>query len=203
MFVTNILRINSAGLKIAGLFGGTAFGILGVCVPFIAVTKKGASLPFIPATEWQMKNIEHGITRHVTDRSNFIDIGSGDGRITLLGADYFEKSQGIEINRWLVYYSALKALRSGKRNTKFFRADLWKHDFNQYSTICIFGVQEMMDNLELKLFDELSPGSIIICCRFPFPNRKASSVIGGGIDTVWIYRVGASSNGAKIGRAHV
>ena len=55
-----------------------------------------------------MKNIESGITRHVTDRSNFIDIGSGDGRITLLGADYFEKSQGIEINRWLVYYSALK-----------------------------------------------------------------------------------------------
>ena len=93
---------------ISGLFGGTAIGILGVCVPFIAVTKKGASLPFIPATEWQMKNIESGITRHVTDRSNFIDIGSGDGRITLLGADYFEKSQGIEINRWLVYYSALK-----------------------------------------------------------------------------------------------
>ena len=160
-----------------GVFGGTAIGILGVCVPFIAVTKKGASLPFIPATEWQMKNIESGITRHVTDRSNFIDIGSGDGRITLLGADYFEKSQGIEINRWLVYYSALKgenstlvshlirdaltihpgwvrgffvdarlrfislALRSGKRNTKFFRADLWKHDFGQYSTICIFGVQ--------------------------------------------------------------
>ena len=55
-----------------------------------------------------MKNIESGITRHVTDRSNFIDIGSGDGRITLLGADYFEKSQGIEINRWLVYYSALR-----------------------------------------------------------------------------------------------
>ena len=93
---------------ISGVFGGTAIGILGVCVPFIAVTKKGASLPFIPATEWQMKNIESGITRHVTDRSNFIDIGSGDGRITLLGADYFEKSQGIEINRWLVYYSALK-----------------------------------------------------------------------------------------------
>ena len=91
-----------------GLFGGTAVGILAVSVPFIAVTKKGASLPFIPATEWQMKNIESGITRHVTDRSNFIDIGSGDGRITLLGADYFEKSQGIEINRWLVYYSALK-----------------------------------------------------------------------------------------------
>ena len=93
---------------ILGVFGGTAIGILGVCVPFIAVTKKGASLPFIPATEWQMKNIESGITRHVTDRSNFIDIGSGDGRITLLGADYFDKSQGIEINRWLVYYSALK-----------------------------------------------------------------------------------------------
>ena len=56
----------------------------------------------------------------------------------------------------------------------------------------------MMDNLELKLFNELSPGSIIICCRFPFPNRKASSVIGGGIDTVWVYRVGCTSNGATI-----
>ena len=103
-----------------------------------------------------MKNIELALNRvDLDNKKEFIDIGSGtdysvndyflmksiifyrkswkgDGRLTLLGSEYFSKSHGIEINRWLVYYSKLKALRHGKYNsTNFFRDDLWKHDFSR------------------------------------------------------------------------
>ena len=47
--------------------------------------------------------------------------------------------------------------------------------------MCFFGVDEMMSDLELKLFSELSPGKTIICCRFKFPNKRPLAIIGGGI----------------------
>ena len=39
----------------------------------------------------------------------------------------------------------------------------------------------MMDDLEVKLFGEMENESIVIACRFPFPNKKPVAVIGGGI----------------------
>lgn len=45
-----------------------------------------------------------------------------------------------------------------------------------------------MEALETKLLNEVSiEDSKIIVCRFPLPNLEANSVIGGGVDTVWVY----------------
>ena len=52
--------------------------------------------------------------------------------IPVKGAQYHEKSFGIEINRWLVYYAALKAKMQGTKNVSYFRGDMWKHDFDRY-----------------------------------------------------------------------
>ena len=48
-------------------------------------------------------------------------------------------SWGIEINRWLVRYAQYKSYTRGlSGKTRFFKADLWKHDFQQYANVCIF-----------------------------------------------------------------
>ena len=41
------------------------------------------------------------------------------------------RATGVELNRWLVYYSRLSAWRAGVRsNTHFLRHDLWKHNMS-------------------------------------------------------------------------
>lgn len=45
-----------------------------------------------------------------------------------------------------------------------------------------------MEELERKLRREVTDAeSQIIVCRFPLPNVRAHTVIGGGVDTVWVY----------------
>lgn len=74
-----------------------------------------------------------------------LDIGSGDGRIVIAGAQSGFKSHGVELNPWLVYYSRLSAFKNGVfKQTKFFRKDLWKFDTSLYDNIIIFGVEEMV-----------------------------------------------------------
>jgi hypothetical protein len=45
-----------------------------------------------------------------------------------------------------------------------------------------------MDDLEKKLMAEVKPDSVIIACRFPFPNLKPIYEIDAGVDTVWVYK---------------
>ena len=60
-----------------------------------------------------------------------LDIGSGDGRLVVEAARMGFRATGVELNRWLVYYSRLSAWRAGVRsNTNFLRHDLWKHDMS-------------------------------------------------------------------------
>jgi len=50
-----------------------------------------------------------------------------------------------------------------------------------------------MGQLERKLTSDLGRDSEVIACRFPFPNWKPDSIIGDGIDSVWLYKT-ASKN---------
>lgn len=71
--------------------------------------------------------------------------------------------------------------------TKFFKRDLWKFDIKPYDYIVIFGVEQMMNDLEHKLIAESKGNSKIIACRFPLPNSEPVKVIGDGVDMVWLY----------------
>lgn len=51
-----------------------------------------------------------------------------------------------------------------------------------------FGVLQMHD-LEKKLLNEVRADAKVIACRFPLPNLRADKIIGGGIDTVWLYNI--------------
>ena len=124
-----------------------------------------------------------------SSKATLLDIGSGDGRIVLTAARDGFQATGVELNRWLVYYSRWTAWRSGLRSqTSFVREDLWKHDMRQYNNVVIFGVEQMMEQLETKLAKELTPGSCVVACRFKFPNWKPDEEIGTGVDTVWKYK---------------
>ena len=118
-----------------------------------------------------------------------MDIRSGDGRIVIQAAKSGYKAHGVELNRWLVYYSRWSALRAGQRGqATFARQDLWKSDMGKFNNVVIFGVEQMMSQLEHKLEKELVEGSMVVACRFKFPNWKPVEEIGVGVDTVWKYQ---------------
>lgn len=46
-----------------------------------------------------------------------------------------------------------------------------------------------MPDLEQKLQNELKDDSVIVACRFPFPNLEPSWIKEEGIDSIWVYRM--------------
>ena len=61
------------------------------------------------------------------------------------------------------------AVRAGLRGqATFARQDLWKSDMSKYDNVVIFGVEQMMEQLEEKLEKELKEGSTVVACRFLF-----------------------------------
>ena len=57
-------------------------------------------------------------------------------------------------------------MRAGLRSqATFARQDLWKSDMSKYDNVVIFGVEQMMEQLEEKLEQELKAGSTVVACR--------------------------------------
>ncbi|XP_056599817.1 ATP synthase subunit C lysine N-methyltransferase [Triplophysa dalaica] len=165
--------------------GGSLVALYSVAVPFVAPALRKVCLPFVPATSTQIENVLKVL---LTRSGSLVDIGSGDGRIVIAAAKRGFKAVGFELNPWLVWYSRYKAWREGvHHSTSFYISDLWKVSFSQYSNVVIFGVPQMMEQLEIKLQTELHSSSKVVACRFPFPTWSPDDIAGEGIDTVWIY----------------
>ncbi|XP_071449619.1 ATP synthase subunit C lysine N-methyltransferase [Hetaerina americana] len=183
------------GYIFAGVTGGAAVALTAVCAPFILPALRRVCLPYVPATTTQVNNVFQALKGRT---GPLVDLGSGDGRIVLFAARKGFKAKGVELNPWLVLYSRLHAYREYKKGRileqcypRFHRCDLWKFHLHPYANIVIFGVQEMMADLEEKLKEELAEGAVVAACRFPLPNWIPTSTIGSGIDTVWLYKKNA------------
>ncbi|ESN92699.1 hypothetical protein HELRODRAFT_135380, partial [Helobdella robusta] len=171
---------------------GISFGLLcAATTPFLLPAFRRICLPYVPATEVQMKNIFQALSGR---KGNLIDLGSGDGRIVIEAARQGFVAVGVELNPWLVAYSKFRSYLAGtSKNTKFKTSNLFKESLSKYDNIVIFGVDSLMEPLGNKLKAEVTEDSLIIACRFPFHNdnnvsKKYHSVIGNGIDTVWTYK---------------
>lgn len=180
------------GLILCGAVGFASIAIVALTTPFILPALRKHCLPYIPATDNQILNLNTAFRRHAKKGSSFIDIGSGDGRICRLAAkqNLFSKVHGVELNYMLVLLSRFFAIRNGSyRLTRYFHADLWKFPLHDYDSICIFGVESMMKPLENYLKKSRAKSQTVFACRFPFVDLTATHEIGEGIDTVWVYKL--------------
>ncbi|NXD11323.1 F173B methyltransferase, partial [Nothocercus nigrocapillus] len=178
-------RKSAWGLLVAGGLGASLLALHAVVTPFVMPALRRVCLPFVPATSAQIENVLQMLRGR---RGSLVDIGSGDGRIVIAAAKRGFKAVGYELNPWLVWYSRYSAWRDGvHQNTKFYISDLWKVSFSHYTNVVIFGVPQMMPQLEKKLEEELQHNARVIACRFPFPCWIPDHITGEGIDTVWAY----------------
>ena len=59
-------------------------------------------------------------------------------------------AEGVELNRWLVWFSRYRAWNEGvHKNTKFYRKDIFKTDLDAYDHVIIFGVDTMVRIIKL------------------------------------------------------
>nr|XP_044995215.1 ATP synthase subunit C lysine N-methyltransferase isoform X2 [Jaculus jaculus] len=184
------VKQGSWAVLIPGIVGGALVAVYAIATPFLTPALRKLCLPFVPATPKQVENVVKMLQRR---SGSLVDIGSGDGRIVIAAAKEGFTAVGYELNPWLVWYARYRAWREGVHGSaKFYISDLWKVTFSQYSNVVIFGVPQMMLQLEKKLEEELENGTRVIACRFPFPHWTPDHVTGQGIDTVWAYDMSAS-----------
>ncbi|KAJ8413447.1 hypothetical protein AAFF_G00094430 [Aldrovandia affinis] len=173
------------GLIATGLVGGSLVALYAVATPFVTPALRKVCLPFVPATPAQVENVLKVLQQRT---GTLVDIGSGDGRIVIAAAKQGFRAVGFELNPWLVWFSRYRAWREGvNHSTSFYISDLWKVSFSQYTNVVIFGVPQMMAQLEQKLQADLQSSARVVACRFPFPTWAPDETAGEGIDTVWVY----------------
>ncbi len=130
----------------------------------IYATFSGA--PFVPTGKRRVDKMIEMANLKPTDR--VIDLGSGDGRVTIAASKQCAKSVGVEINPFLCWLSKIKAGR--KSNVEFKNESLWKINLADFDLIFIYFIPHRMKKLAKKIRREMKPGSRIVSHAFIFPD---------------------------------
>ncbi|MBI2138750.1 methyltransferase domain-containing protein [Candidatus Woesearchaeota archaeon] len=103
---------------------------------------------------------------------SFIDIGSGDGRVTLLASLFCESAHGIEYHEGLHQKAIEIAQKLGMGNVRFFNKDFHEHDLSAYEAIFINPDKPLSRGTEQKLLKEMK-GKLIVMGNHFHPEKLA------------------------------
>ena len=156
---------------------------------------KGA--PFVITNKSKLKIITDFAKKY--NRRYAVDLGSGTGDICFAFSHIGIKSEGIEINPFLVFISLVrkfflvflgffKSRIINSKNTNpaevnFFVRSFWDVDLSKYDCVVVFGIGYIMKDLENKILNESKKGTVVISHRFRFPNLKSV----GSKDRIHVY----------------
>ena len=85
---------------------------------------------------------------------NFLDLGSGDGKVVLIASLFGVKATGIEIDDDLIKTSE-RIKKELRLKAEFIKGDFFKHDFSRYDVIFVNPDKGFERGLEDKLLKEL------------------------------------------------
>ena len=114
-----------------------------------------------------------------TEASDLVyDLGSGDGIIPILAAQYFgAKAIGIEYNADLVELSKRHAVRAGVADrVSFMKADLFQVDFSDASVVTLYLGESLNAKLSPRL-EQLRPGTRVLSNRFDLGSWRPDQMI--------------------------
>lgn len=122
--------------------------------------------PFVPTKKVRLDKMIKMANLKSTDK--VVDLGSGEGRITIAAAKHCAKSVGVEINPSLYWLSKIKG--RGIKNIEFKKQSLWKTDLSDFDLVFIYFIPHRMEKLAKKIKKEMKPGSRVISHAFAFPD---------------------------------
>jgi len=86
---------------------------------------------------------------------NFLDIGSGDGKVVLIASLFCRNAEGVEIDNFL-HDKAIKIQKKfGINNVLFHKKDFFEHDFSKYDILFLSPDSPLDRGLENKLLKEM------------------------------------------------
>lgn len=136
-------------------------------------------VPFYPS---QVKKLNELIEAEpeLLNNKDFIDIGSGDGTVTLWASrNGAATSSGIEFNPFLTLLSKCKNILNPKRKTvNFVNGDFYKHDYKGYNVVYMYLFVEVMERLLPILKSEMNESTIIISNTFSAKSIQPYKTVG-------------------------
>jgi ribosomal protein L11 methylase PrmA len=134
--------------------------------------------PFYPSNPKKLKSVFDELNIDLRGK-NFLDLGSGDGRVVVWAVKNGMSAEGIEINPYLSLLSKLRIkLNRASSKAKILNKNFKNHNFSKYDIVYTYIFKEYIDEIEDKLFNQMKPGSVIISKIFKFSNRQVDKKIG-------------------------
>ena len=87
---------------------------------------------------------------------NFLDIGSGDGKVVLIAALFCKNAEGVEIDDLLHHKAIEIQTKLQIENAKFHNLDFFEHDFSKYDVLFLAPDAPLERGLENKLLKEMT-----------------------------------------------
>lgn len=136
--------------------------IYGVGLLFSAF--KGA--PYVPTSKRQLNTILENA--HLKKGAQFVELGSGDGRMVRLAVKKFGvKGIGIEINPLLIWWSRLLSRWDGtSKGVHFIQKNVFNYSLVNVDCLYIFLMPELIVKLLPKFKSELQKGTTIVSHGF-------------------------------------
>lgn len=118
---------------------------------------------------------------------NFLDIGSGDGKVVLIASLFCKNAEGIEIDKFLHNKANEIQVKLRISNAKFRNIDFFEHDFSKYDILFLAPDTPLERELESKLLKEMK-GKLIHYGHHFHPRalkREDSFLVNGSLVSVY------------------
>lgn len=113
-----------------------------------------------------------------------VDLGSGDGRILIAFAKRGVHMHGFEMDPTLIEKSQKYIQREGLEDRIILHnSNFWDADLSQYEVVTVYGMPDVMDDLEAKLLHDLKPGAKVLLNYYTFNHLEPTA----SKDNVYLY----------------
>ncbi len=130
----------------------------------------GTDAPYVPTKHPSLKDILKAAG--LKKGSIFYELGSGDGRVSLLAAKMGAVAHGVEQSWIRVGMARRKAQRQQLKDVHFFHGNLFSRNYYPADVVYIYLLADSTAKLEKKLKEELKPGATVITQRYHFKHWK-------------------------------
>ncbi len=120
---------------------------------------------------------------------NFIDLGSGDGKVVLIASLFCDTAEGVEADDFLHNKSIEVRDKLGIKNAVFHNKDIYDHAIGNYDLIFLNPDAPLERGIEKKLLSEMKGKLLLYGHHFPprFLKKEQSFAIGGTLISVYTH----------------